>query len=88
MNPAQIECILGKPNKTKIDSHDPNRLILEFNEQNLRLTIYQHEQSKLGYISSSHQDLRYQGKKIIGQTIDFIENEVFNQIVKKWEVDK
>ena len=88
MDQSQIESILGKPDRENMHSDDSDRLLLEYNDHNLRLTIYKDEQNRLGYLTTSNRNLTFEGKNIIGETIDYVKNEVFNNTVKIWEIDE
>jgi len=88
MKQNQIEEILGKPDKIKLDSDESDRLILEYNSQNLRLIIYLNEESKLGYISTTNLLISFEGKKIIGQEVSNVIDKVFNNVVVNWEIDE
>ena len=88
MNQEAIVNLLGSPDKNKVDSDDENRIILEFNSLNLRLTIYKDEQKKLGYISTTNSNVEFNGHKIINKNIKEVINNVFTDLAIEWEIDQ
>jgi len=64
MKITEVENILGKPDIERIDKDNENRLILVFNNQKLRLTFYESENRRLGYIETSNPNLTFNGIKI------------------------
>jgi hypothetical protein len=84
---ADVEKILGKADSVEPEKDDEHRIIVVYNKQRLRLTFYENENNKLGYIISSNPNLNYNGINIINSNIDFIKNEVFNKIISNWEIE-
>ncbi len=88
MTQSQIQGIVGKPDNIKVDSEDSDRVYLEFNKFNLRLTIYKDEQNRLGYLSTTHSDTNYLGKEIIGKEIRFVQENIFHDLVSIWDIEE
>ncbi len=57
--------IYGQPDKQYKDEDD--NVIFAYNSQKMRLTFYQEEAFRLGYIVASHQDLTILGIQVIGK---------------------
>jgi len=87
MSQKEIYEILGMPNRKRIDEDDENQLFLEFNDEKIRLTIYQDENKRLGYIRTINPNIEYNGHKIINSTLEYAQNEIFGEIIKEWEID-
>lgn len=88
MKKAEIIKILGNSDSEKTDKEDENRIQLTYNKHRIRLTFYEDENNKLGYILTSNLNLSYNGTKIMNANIDFIKNEVFKNIINVWEIDE
>jgi len=83
---ADVLSILGEPDKEFISEEDQEEIIVQYNTRKLRLSFYQNEEGKLAYLDSANSDLMYKGKKIIGQSISAVQQEVFPEITD-WEVE-
>lgn len=73
MKQKDVENIYGKANK-EFKDEDGNQ-ILVYNNQKMRLTFYEDEQFKLGYIITSNADIQLDTKKIIGRNIIDVKND-------------
>ena len=82
MKQKDVVALYGNPNKMFKDD-DGNEIYL-YNNEKLRLTFYEDEDFKLGYIISSHPDLMVLDKIIIGKNVEEIKNEL---PFKNWEVE-
>ena len=87
MKLSDVKKILGKPDSEKAEKNDEHRIIVIYNKQRLRLTFYENENNRLGYIITSNPNLNYIGINIINSNIDFIKNEVFKNIISDWEIE-
>ena len=67
MKQKDVEAIYGKPDRNYKDEDDNQ--ILVYNKLKSRLTFYQEEDFKLGYIVASGADLELFGNTIIGKKI-------------------
>lgn len=82
MQQKDVEAIYGKPNKEFKD--DDENIIYLYNTEKLRLTFYEDESFKLGYIISSNPELLLIDKKVIGRNCTELKNEL---PFKSWEVE-
>ena len=76
MKQKDVESILGKPNKHYIDEED--NIVYIYNDHKLRLTFYDEEELRFGYLTCSSFDLELFGLKIIGKSWDEV-----NQVLKE-----
>lgn len=83
MKKNQVVAILGKPNKQFKD--DDNNVIYLYNNQKLRLTFYEDENFRLGYIITSNPEITLLNKKIIGKNITEI---ITDLPFKNWETEE
>ncbi len=65
MKQNDVVALYGKPNRNYKDEDD--NVIFAYNSLKMRLTFYQEEEFKLGYIVASSADLELFGNKIIGK---------------------
>jgi hypothetical protein len=82
MQQKDVEAIYGKPDKEFKD--DDENIIYLYNKEKLRLTFYEDENFKLGYIISSNPELLLLDKKIIGRNCIELKSEL---PFKSWEVE-
>jgi len=80
MNQNNVQAIYGKPSKQFKDD-DGNEIYLYFKEK-LRLTFYEDEAFRLGYIITSNEEATLLDKKIIGKNVALIKSEL---PFKSWE---
>lgn len=83
MKQKDVSAIYGQPDKQLED--DDNNIIFVYNKQKMRLTFYEEEQFRLGYIISSNTDLQLFDKKIIDRNVDEIKFDIPN--FKSWEIE-
>lgn len=65
MKQKDVEALYGKPNTQYNDEED--NIVYVYNEHKMRLTFYDEEELRLGYITSTNENLELFGEKIIGQ---------------------
>ena len=65
MKQKDVETIYGKPNKQYEDEEE--NIVYVYNDHKMRLTFYEEEELRLGYITSTNEQLELFGTKIIGQ---------------------
>jgi hypothetical protein len=65
MQEKDVKDVYGEPDR-KFKDDDKNNIFL-YNDKKLRLTFYQDEDFRLGYIISSNPDLKLFGANVIGQ---------------------
>ncbi len=82
MQQKDVEAIYGKPDKEFKD--DDENVIYLYNNEKFRLTFYEDENFKLGYIISSNPELLLLDKKVIGRNCIELKTEL---PFKSWEVE-
>ncbi len=85
MKQKDVELLYGKPNKHYKD--DDKNIIYLYNLEKLRLTFYEDEDFRLGYIISSNSKLELFESTIIGKDIKTIKNNLIEKGIKSWEVE-
>jgi hypothetical protein len=80
MKQPDVKAIYGNPDK-EFKDEDKN-IIYVYNAQKLRLTFYEDEGFRLGYIISSNRELTLLDRKIIARDIDEVKTELN---FKSWE---
>ena len=85
MKQKDVEALYGKPNK-QFKDEDENIIYL-YNELKLRLTFYEDEAFRLGYIISSNSKLQLFDNFIIGKNIDSVKINLKNKGIELWEVE-
>jgi len=81
-----VEAIYGKPDKTYKDEED--NVIFQYNKQKIRLTFYQEEGFKLGYLVASSPELALFDKKVIARPIAVLQKELEAKGLAKWEKEE
>lgn len=82
MKQKDVEAIYGKPDRNYKDE-DENQ-ILVYNKLKSRLTFYQEEDFKLGYIVASGTDLQLFGNTIIGKKITDVKQDLVSKNITKF----
>ena len=82
MKQNDVIALYGKPNRNYKDEDD--NLIFAYNAQKMRLTFYQEEDLKLGYIVASSPDLELLGNTIIGKKISEVKKELASKGITKF----
>ena len=83
MKQKDVEGIYGKPDKQFKD--DDQNIIYVYNAPQLRLTFYEDEDFKLGYLIASNPELLLSDKKIIGSKPSEVKEILTHQSYKTWE---
>ncbi|MFD2891528.1 hypothetical protein ACFS5J_05800 [Flavobacterium chuncheonense] len=65
MKQKDVEALYGKPNAQYEDEED--NIVYVYNEHKMRLTFYDEEEMRLGYITSTNPNLELFGTTIIGK---------------------
>jgi hypothetical protein len=86
MQQHHVASIYGNPNH-KFEDEEGNEIVLYY-PQKLRLTFYEDEDMKLGYIISSNPDLKLFDQKIIGKTPDEIKLKLESHGLKSWQQEE
>lgn len=74
MKQNDVSAIYGKPDRNYKDEDD--NVIFSYNKLKMRLTFYQEEELRLGYIVASSSDLELFGKNVIGKKISDIKKDL------------
>lgn len=82
MKQNHVEVIYGKPDKQFKDEDD--NVIYLYNEQKLRLTFYEDEAMRLGYIITSNPEATILDQKVIGLEVEKVKREL---PFKNWETE-
>ena len=82
MKQNDVVALYGKPNRNYKDEDD--NVILAYNTLKMRLTFYQEEDLKLGYIVASSPDLELFGNKFIGKPISEVKKELVAKSITKF----
>ncbi len=83
MKQSDVILILGNPDK-KFNDDDKNIIFL-YNDLKLRLTFYEDEQFRFGYLISSNPDLVLFDLNVIGQDGLDVKNKLIFDGIKTWE---
>ncbi|MCH4828495.1 MULTISPECIES: hypothetical protein [Flavobacterium] len=85
MKPNDVIKLYGQPNKQFED--EEQNLIYLYNDQKWRLTFYEDEEFRLGYIISSNPDLILFEKTILAQPINEIQELLNTRKLKPLEIE-
>ncbi|AXG75084.1 hypothetical protein DVK85_12935 [Flavobacterium arcticum] len=83
MLPKNVEALYGKPDKKYKD--DDKNIIYLYNDKKLRLTFYEDELFRLGYIIASHPELEIFSMPCIGQEWETIQPKLKENKIKGFE---
>ena len=83
MKTSDVEEIYGAPDK--IFNDDDKNLIYLYNRYKWRLTFYSDEDFRLGYVISSHPDLKLFNINLIGEKIEIVKQNLNERGFRKWE---
>lgn len=85
MRQNDVISVYGNPDKQYKD--DDSNIIYLYNSRKIRLTFYDDENLRLGYIISSNPNLELFSQKIIGMSIKEVEQNVINKGIKSFEIE-
>ncbi|MBF02853.1 MAG: hypothetical protein CMP76_06105 [Flavobacterium sp.] len=85
MKQKDVEAIYGKPNKQYIDEED--NIVYVYNSFKMRLTFYDEEELRLGYITSTNENLELFDTKIIGKSWDEVNQLLQSNKLKDFETE-
>ena len=85
MKQKDVEVLYGKPNKQYIDEED--NIVYMYNDHKMRLTFYDEEELRLGYITSTNENLELFDTKIIGKSWNEIHQLLQNNKLKDFETE-
>ncbi len=83
MKQADVIKLYGEPDK-QFKDEDKN-FILVYNQLQLRLTFYDDEDLRLGYIISSNRRLTINDKVVINETVEEVKKQLEAHKIKSWE---
>ena len=83
MKQADVKKLYGEPDKQFKD--DDKNIILVYNQLQLRLTFYDDEDLRLGYMISSNPSLSINDKIIINQITEEVKKQLEVNKIKSWE---
>lgn len=83
MLPKNVEALYGKPDKEYKD--DDKNIIYLYNDKKLRLTFYEDEHFRLGYIIASHPELEIFSMPCIGEKWETIQPKLKENKIKSFE---
>lgn len=84
MKQQHVITLIGKPSKQFTDEEE--NVVYLYNEYKLRLTFYEEEEFRLGYMVISHANATLFDKKIMGCHPKDIQNEAPERLYKNWEI--
>lgn len=82
MKQKDVSALYGKPDRNYKDEDD--NVIFAYNALKIRLTFYQEEEFKLGYMVASSPDLDLYGNKVIGRKISDVKKELAQKGITKF----
>lgn len=88
MTRKEVIGILNDPDRMLTNNDDKNELILEWNSKKLRLTFYQNEKDRLGYLRTANPEVIFNGEKIMGAELEFVRKEIFGELIPDWEIEE
>ena len=83
MKEKDVKALYGEPSK-QFKDEDKNTVYV-YNDKKLRLTFYQDEDFRLGYVVCSHPDLEIAGHKVIGAKWDVLSTAVKDKGIASFE---
>ncbi|OIQ20119.1 MAG: hypothetical protein BM557_05460 [Flavobacterium sp. MedPE-SWcel] len=83
MEQKDVEALYGSPDREYSDEDE--NIIYLYNDKKLRLTFYEDEEFRLGYIIGSHTDLQLFGNSVISESWDTVHPLVKEKGIKSFE---
>jgi hypothetical protein len=83
MKQGDVKKLYGDPDKQFKD--DDKNIVLVYNQLQLRLTFYDDEDLRLGYIISSNPNLTINDKVVINQTAEEVKKQLAVNKINSWE---
>lgn len=85
MKQKDVEAVYGKPDRQYKD--DDNNIIYLYNDKYMRVTFYEDEEMKMGYLICSNPEITVFGNKLIGRNTKAVQDEMSNKGIKDWETE-
>jgi hypothetical protein len=87
MKKEELIEILGEPDQVFRDPiSDDDHTLMEWNALKLRLTIYEDEGGRFGYIRTKNPNITYNGHTIIGHPMSVLNQFAFTKISAEWSI--
>ena len=83
MKQKDVKALYGNPDK-QYEDEDSNVIYL-YNDKKMRLTFYEDEEFRFGYVISSHPELELFSEKIIGKSWQDMEQIIASKNIKSLE---
>jgi hypothetical protein len=83
MKQGDVKKLYGEPDKQFKD--DDNNIVLVYNQLQFRLTFYDDEDLRLGYIIGSNPNLTINDKVVINQTAEEVKKQLAVNKINSWE---
>lgn len=83
MKEKDVKAIYGEPDRQYKD--EDNNIVYLYDEKKLRLTFYQEEEYRLGYIVCSAASLQLSGHSIVGQKWEQVQSALKEKGIKTFE---
>ena len=84
MKQQHVITLIGKPSKQYTD--DEKNVVYLYNQHKLRLTFYEEEEFRLGYMVISHPGAMLFDKEVIHRVPKEVQNEAPERSYKTWEI--
>jgi hypothetical protein len=84
MQQQHVIAVYGKPSKQFKD--EERNIVYLYNQYKMRLTFYDDEEFRLGYIVVSNPEVTLFDKKILGRSPKEVQDELPQKAYKTWEV--
>lgn len=85
MKKADVEKLYGMPD-VQFQDEDGNEIAV-YNDPKWRLTYYADEDFRLGYISTSNNNLTLHAQKLVGESVESVKVALMPKGMKSWEKD-
>ena len=85
MKQKDVEALYGKPSSQYVDEEE--NIVYVYNQQKMRLTFYDEEEMRLGYIIAQHPNLILFGETIIGKTWEEVKTLLATNKITKLETE-
>ena len=87
MTAQEVALQLGQPTSIFNEEEEPDHVVHQYDGLKLRLTYYGEEAGRLGYIGCADHDLLINGKKVIGEAVARVKEQVLLSAENEWEVE-
>ncbi len=88
MTRKEVIAVLSESDRILTSKDVVNEMITKWNSKKLRLTFYQNENDRFGYLRTINLEIEFSGKKIIGAELNFVKKEVFIDLISYREIEE